>query len=291
MEGLRSNPENKNRGRREITPVDHAYHESLILRDQWNVGKLYANNIFEGQHFRREVKNMAHHRANELYGIDQEIDNMKRRIENMLIQKDSLKYLPTEKEYAQMRLQKERKKLRVRVIPDPRHQSVVILPPIYKTVPGRKKTDTKNKQQNNTNSKAKTTKRKPLHAPKHNKTKMVETPRQRRFKKEYVEHDTPLMTSASTSVISSYPDSVRTYYPSSVTTGELLSTRETPFKYGSLYGKSSFSVHAREESKGNKRLSYSKKFCQEKDFKATKPRYIPKDIRSTNGYKHNFLTS
>ena len=278
---------------REITPVDRAYHESLILRDRWNVGKLYANNIFQGQNHRREVRNMAHHRANKLYGIDQEIDDMKRRIENIIIQKDSLKYLPTEKEYAQMQLAKEKKKQRVRVVPDPRHQSVIILPPIYKTVPGRganksKEKKTKKQLTNKTNKK-----RKPLHAPKHMKTKITETPRQRRYKKEYVEHDTPLMTSASMSVISSYPESVRTYYPSSVATGELLSIRESPFKYGSLYGKSSFKIHPDSNSYAeddNKKSSYNKRFYQEKDFKSTKAKYIPKNMRSSNGYNHNFLT-
>ena len=279
---------------RDITPVDRAFHESLILRDRWNVGKLYANNIFQGQNYRRQVRNMAHHRANKLYGIDQDIDNMKRRIENIIIQKDSLRYLPTEKEYAQIQLAKEKKKQRVRVVPDPRHQSVIILPPIYKTVPGRgsakKSKDKSNKKQNKN-------KRKPLHAPKHLKTKIDETPRQRRYKREYVEHDTPLMSSASTSVISSYPDSVRTYYPSSVTTGELISIRESPFKYGSLYGKSSFKIHNDfstthgENKDDNKRSSYNKRFYEEKDFKATKPRYIPKNMRSSNGYNHNFLTS
>ena len=283
MEGLKRNKKNH----REITPVDQAFHESLILRDPWNVSKLYANNIFEGQNFRTEVKNMAHHRANKLYGIDQEIDKMKLRIENILIQKDSLKYLPTEKEYAQMRLAKEQKKQRVRVVPDPRNQSVIILPPIYKTVSGRGKNlkEKSNKKQQNNNKK----KRKPLHAPKHTKKRIAETLRQRRFKKEYVEHDTPLMTSASTSVISSYPDSVRTYYPSSVTTGKLIATRETPFKYGSLYGKSSFDIHG--DDKDNKRQGYTRRFYQEKDFKSTKPRYIPKNMRSSNEYNPNFLTS
>lgn len=272
----RQSQRSKGKQKLEIRPVDRAYYESLILHDRWNVGKLYADNMFEGQKFRKQVKNMAHHRANELYGIDQEIDEMKKRIEDILLQKDNLKYLPTEQEIKEMRQEKQRKK-RVRVIPDPRHQSVVILPPIHKTVPGRKKKsdEKKNKKQN-------TKKRKPLHAPKHVKTRMLETPRQRRYKKEYVEHDTPSLASAPTSVLSNYPASVRMYYPSSSTvsiddTSAL--TKQTPFKYGLLYGKSSFDIH---EKQDNKKASYSKNFYNEKDFDSTKARYISRGLRSSD---------
>jgi len=267
----------------DVTPVDRAFYESIILHDRWNVGKLYANNIFDGQNYRKQVRNMAQERANELFGMDQEIEDMKQRIEKIIIQRENLKYLPTEKEIAtNRRLENERNKRGIRVIPDPRNQSVVILPPIYKTVPGRKqKQQEPNRKPVNYNQK----KKKPLHLAK------SKTTRRHRFKEEYENDTASMMASAPTSVVTSYPDSVRTYYPSKESSTLF---RDSPFKYGALYGKSSFQFNnnnTNSDITGTRRSNYNKDFYNEEDFKSTQAKYIPRSMRTSHEYGVNFLAS
>lgn len=275
--------------RDEVTPVDRAFYESIILHDRWNVGKLYANNIFDGQNYRKEVKNMAQERANELFGVDQEIEELRKRIDTIIIQKDNLKYLPIEREITtNRRLENERNKRGIRVIPDRRNQSVIILPPIYKTIPGRKQKANQKSVKNKGKSK-----KQPLHLPKNKKTFPVETPRRHRFKDEYNNDTASAMTSAPTSVVTSYPDSVRTYYPSKESSS---SFRDSPFKYGELYGKSSFQMindnkpTSNNATTGNRRSNYNKNFYNEKDFKSTRPKYIPRSMRTSHEYGVSFLT-
>lgn len=259
----------------EKNPVDRAFFESLILRDRWNVGKLYASNMFHAQRFRRKLKHMEQERACSLFGIDQDIEDMKKKIEDIIIDRNNLTYLPTQNE---MEYLNRKRRQNVQVKRDPKNSSVLVLPPIVQSSKQQnhrqQKTNKKlPKKPNGTQKKV----RKPLHEPKQPRSKVFEIPRRTRYRHEYEavgrnagdDEENNMTTKSShtvpSSVLQSYPDSVRMYYPSTETSA----IGRSPFTFGSLYGDTSF-----------KKKSTYKDFYREEDFKATTPKYISRSIRA-----------
>ena len=75
---------------KERTPVDHAFYESLVMRDRWNVGRLYAANTYESQAFEKQVKYLARERRTNLLNIERNIDSIRNTANSYLNQKEAL---------------------------------------------------------------------------------------------------------------------------------------------------------------------------------------------------------
>lgn len=75
---------------KERTPVDHAFYESLVMRDRWNVGRLYAVNTYESQAFEKQVKYLARERKTNLLHIERNIDSIRNIANSYLYQKEAL---------------------------------------------------------------------------------------------------------------------------------------------------------------------------------------------------------
>ena len=109
---------------KEKTPVDHAFYESLVMRDRWNVGRLYAANTYDSQAFEKQVKYLARERRTNLLNIERNIDSIRNTVNSYLYQKEALQQLEKKRQ-----LDRKKKSTNFKT------QSSVTLPPVNKNKP------------------------------------------------------------------------------------------------------------------------------------------------------------
>lgn len=145
------------------TPVERAYYESLIFRDRWNVGRLYASNMYESQNYTKKIKHLARERKINLYQMDCQMEDMRRKWIDFEIEKENGKYLEPHLTAQKVHTSKKQ------VVPDERKPSVIVPPPLYAT----NNKSEKSQSEKQTKSKQRTS----LYLPKLNRRILRDIPR------------------------------------------------------------------------------------------------------------------